>query len=595
MKKIFLIPTMALLLGACVNDSFTPGQDSGNEDSVKRSYLSVSIYSPVATRAGGGVYEDGEDNENKINSIRFFFFTESDTECEVFKQTATGEYLSYIDWSPLENEIKPGDPEITVSKIAQATLGINQPAQAALPAKIIAVINPTADILALNNPSLSDLTSLIDDYYTGLHDGNFLMTNSVYLDNLNNKIIATPISAENLASSKEEFENVNSENPKKALNIYVERVLARVDFALRLTEETNPSETIGEGETSYVIYKVSSPTVNGETKEIYVKLLGWNLTATANTSRLIKEINSQWTDLFGNPNQPWNSADFHRSFWAVNPPALEYSYGSFNTDSEAVGNDNPVLRNPIPANALANAYETVYVQENAADYLVGEKGLQPDGPANPTKLILGAQLVDKTGAPLPLSYWANRYYLPDDLLIAAANVLNIYQKKSDQEFVQIGSEYLQFVNTLGEGIELPDGEAEKGYYSYVQLKPTAQGETPIQWYDGPSADKPLTIQQVNEYILNRVNYVMVWSTGKTYYYFDIKHLGTEDSYGEVGIVRNHLYKANLTSLKGLGTPVFNPNEVIYPETPDYDENVLKVDINVLQWRIVSEDYDIVWP
>ena len=606
MKKSYLIPVMALLLGACANDSFTPGQNPEEEGNVRRSYLSVSLYSSAGVRAGDEdeVYVNGEEEENKINTVRFFFFTESNTACDVFKQTVTGQYLSYIDWTPYDSDIKPGNPNITVSKIAQATLGINQPAEALPPAKVIAVINPTPDVLALKNPSLSELTGLIGDYYTGLHNENFLMTNSVYADgngNSMNKIDATLISEDNLAATEEEFNSNDTGSSKKALNIFVERVLARVDFSLNLNEEYNPSkEIIEENGNKFPIYKVSDPKVNGESKDVYVKLLGWNITTTANTSRLVKEINSAWVDdnMFG-VNMPWNVAAYHRSFWAVNPEEVLYSFGSFNPDSKEQGNTNPALGYQIPSNGVANAYKTVYVQENAADYFIGQNGFLPDGPANPTKIIIGAQLVDESGSPLPLAYWANRYYLQNDLLEAVANVLNLYQETAPGQFDQIMPKYLKFENSLGDGLELPKGEDPKGYYAYVQLKPTPENETPVQWYEGPSSEKKLTTQQVNEYILNRVNYVMVWQEGNTYYYFDIKHLGAdnenEDGAGKVGIVRNHLYKANLTSIEGLGTPVFDPDQVIYPEVPEHDDNVLRVDVNVLQWRIVSEDYDIVWP
>ena len=82
----------------------------------------------------------------------------------------------------------------------------------------------------------------------------------------------------------------------------------------------------------------------------------------------------------------------------------------------------------------------------------------------------------------------------------------------------------------------------------------------------------------------------VWKDGYTYYYFDIKHLGNK-----IGVVRNHIYDANITKLTGLGTPVYNPDEIIYPEKPiDDEETFIAAQINILSWRIVKNDVELDW-
>ena len=62
--------------------------------------------------------------------------------------------------------------------------------------------------------------------------------------------------------------------------------------------------------------------------------------------------------------------------------------------------------------------------------------------------------------------------------------------------------------------------------------------------------------------------------------------------GEYGVVRNHFYKINLTGLTGFGTPVYNPNTVIDPTVPSYDNTYLAARIKVLQWRIVKQDVNL---
>ena len=54
-------------------------------------------------------------------------------------------------------------------------------------------------------------------------------------------------------------------------------------------------------------------------------------------------------------------------------------------------------------------------------------------------------------------------------------------------------------------------------------------------------------------------------------------------------MRNHIYDLTLSSIKGIGTPVFDPDDVIIPERPDI-ENLyyLAARINVLAWKVVSQ-------
>ena len=54
----------------------------------------------------------------------------------------------------------------------------------------------------------------------------------------------------------------------------------------------------------------------------------------------------------------------------------------------------------------------------------------------------------------------------------------------------------------------------------------------------------------NEEIVDRA---LVWNSGMTYYYNEIKHLNDFN-----GVVRNHIYAINVTKIAGLGTPVYNP-------------------------------------
>ena len=80
--------------------------------------------------------------------------------------------------------------------------------------------------------------------------------------------------------------------------------------------------------------------------------------------------------------------------------------------------------------------------------------------------------------------------------------------------------------------------------------------------------------------------------GKAYYFVPIKHLGKAGELGEYGVVRNHFYKITLTGIKGFGTPVYNPDKVIDPTVPSYDNTFLAARVQVLQWRIVNQNVSL---
>ena len=80
--------------------------------------------------------------------------------------------------------------------------------------------------------------------------------------------------------------------------------------------------------------------------------------------------------------------------------------------------------------------------------------------------------------------------------------------------------------------------------------------------------------------------------GKAYYYVPIKHLGNTGELAEYGIVRNHFYKITLSGIKGFGTPVYNPDQVVKPVVPTYEDTNLAARVQVLQWRVVNQNANL---
>ena len=90
--------------------------------------------------------------------------------------------------------------------------------------------------------------------------------------------------------------------------------------------------------------------------------------------------------------------------------------------------------------------------------------------------------------------------------------------------------------------------------------------------------------------LEKISKIQYWNGGKTYYYVELEH-NSDDSKAAFGVVRNHLYKLTLDGIKGLGTPVPNPEKVIIPEKPgdDTSETYISAKIQILSYRVVSQN------
>lgn len=558
MKKLFLIPVLALALAGCSND------EAGVENSKKNvdiNYMAINLVTTPSTRAAAddASYEDGTTAENKVSAVRFYFFDASNN------AVAVRDGKSYYDWDGAYND--GGKDAPNVEKIISATLVIETEKGHSVPKSIVAVLNPTSDLkeTAINN--VQALSDYVSESFKYVQNQDFVMSNSVYAKG------STAVKAVSVEGHLYATADAAKNNP---VNIYVERVLAKVNLKVDMA-------TSGRANT----YKTSTDSkYNYDGKEIYVEFLGWNTTATTKKSRAMKEINPLWNEkLFGSV-ELWNYAPFFRSFWAMNPTLTwtgDYTYGPFDTASDATA---------------ANAFTTfdgsvsTYVQENASGNY--DSGADTE---HPTQVIIAARLVDESGNAIEFANYAFTDMAVEDLpdAFAAASNVYIYENVQGGKYTRIDGTYidLKTATEVGKADENTPGR----YYVYAQLNETAaQGKTLVIG-NAQGTTEGATKDDLNAELL-KVGRAKVWKGGNTYYYFDIAHLGANDvaaTAGKAGVVRNHVYKTVIKSLTGLGTPVFKPSETIYPEKPEDDEDTfIAADIRILSWRIVNQDVNLAW-
>lgn len=659
MKKSLFPLLLAGMLAACTNND--PGfENNGNlnvDENLPGNYLSIKLVAPgnLTTRADGK-YQYGSEEENYVKEVRFFFFTEEDKAAQIRKNpiydaenAANGPaYFSYYDWTPTPDENKNGQqgnggtnfdsPTIdggngTVEKVltTMVVLNFNEDDKDSYPTQIVAIINPTPSVKKLVNPDLDALKSEVDNYLDGFTTSNFVMSNSVYIDENKALTITQPVTEENLCTTQPEAQ-------KNPLVVYVERVVARLDLAMEikypegsdyepktLYPGTDNEVTIYPIQTNFTSYDRDftpheddqdvTPEYNNE--PLYVKFLGWAVTSTPNKSNLVKNITTDWGEadkFFGVENEPWYVPGYHRSFWAMNPASItsdptkpDESYVWFNYN-ELTGMNN-TTRTGFPMSK-----EQTYMHENANPFgdASTPTGQSATNPTEPTKVIYAAQIVKDDGTPVTVADWNGVTFTLQGLKDFAASKMDMYYKNPEGKWTRIVGDQITFITASQFRESEPIFSEKPNYYVYATL--TSDKENPtdpiknaagLSWFhlndntlqqNATDTDyTAISSENINNYMADVFDKAQVWNNGYTYYFYEIHHLGaTSDAPGFVGVVRNHIYSATVNKLKGLGTPVWDPKEDIYPEKTDPDGNNISAELKILTWRLVSEGYEFDW-
>ena len=318
------------------------------------------------------------------------------------------------------------------------------------------------------------------------------------------------------------------------VTIHVERVAAKVVY----TAKDNGRFKIGK---------------NVSNTEIYAQIESFELYNDYEESRLLKNIDPTWDGI----GFAWNDADWFRSYWATSlDTAFPENVFNWNDDNTKLNEWN-------------------YLGENTRS-----------GEENRTKVIIKAKLVNAAGEAQEIVNWYGKDYISEDNLKAVvANTLNrLYYFSSDNgtTFTGLKPEDLKCV-ARNSGVE-------KAFEVYFQLSDTGAAKS---WYKYENGNYNYIYGTKLNEELAAVQPALVYNDGMTYYWLDIKHLGNTGSTTEYGIVRNHVYKVNITDIKGFGTPIYDPTQdFITPEKPKDIVTYVSAQINILSWRVVENNYNV---
>lgn len=586
MKKYLFLAIAALGFAACSDSDLNGGKDPIHKGEIEESYIAINLSASELTRADGDDgYLDGTEIERKVASAHFFFFKDG----VAFPVTVTDGAVSApgAGVNHLMATINPG-PDTgsapNISDIKDVVLLLKS-YKGEYPNQIVAVLNWSPDISTAYD--LEDLEAAVNLHGPTVNSEYFVMSNSVYLAG-NNVMNATPLTVDKIHKTEGE---ANAD----PVQIYVERVAAKVTV------------TTTNGATKFPLG--NNVKVNGVETPVYAHLLGWELHLENTQSRLLKVIDSSWTDdALG---FVWNNSPFFRCYWATSLPVPSGSDESFkmfysttplpagfaNGYGHAIGNNTNILNGQFTPGSYS------YIGENT-----NPRYTDTDGKVlNPcTKVILKAKLGKEDGTALEIAKWMGQQYIGEaNLRTAIANTLayTLYAKTGDGGnvvYTSIKPEDLKCV-AGGNGAHASIIDDNN---SYVQLSDL--GETK-NWYklvngayEPVAAD--LTVDEnsliaTNEYLATNIEPSVLYYSGETFYYIDIKHLGNgTGKLGDYGIVRNHIYNVIVRSIGGFGSPTYvGTNDIIepeYPEDPTAQESFVSAQVNILAWRLVDQVVDI---
>ncbi len=576
--KLFPLACAALMMSACGSDNDIEG--GATKPGGDAQYLAVNIVNvgTTPTRATED-YVNGTDDENKINTIRFYFFHADGSPYVLTNttETTTGTDVNWLEKNAPSTTAPTPAGQGTVDKITEAVLVI-QGKSAAAPATMVAVINPETlkDNATLNNKGTVTLSELRDSKFdtqfyklnaAGTTNEAFVMTNSVYREG-GNTICPT------LVSGHLETSDVAAKN--NPVNIYVERVAAKVSAKV---DDNNLK--LGHG-TDWATdqYGMEVGTFGKSTK-IYAVIEGWGVADENSQAMLEKQIDATWTDT-NLGITTWNTADYHRSFWETMKPAVgtniyKKANHSFNQYTSKIGTDFTNITYTLP-NTTQTVVSDVYNGNNLTKFLVAATLKYYDGTTWKNADICRYRGIEYMGGEAKLKEVVaatyNKYYTKnatgDFEPLAASDIKFTYARSVENTAAKVVAD-CQMVPTLV--------DAAKEYYTKT-VSSTGTNYTLV-------ANNNNVVKDIEMYPADiRVN-------GKTYYYVPIRHLGantTDPAY--YGVVRNHYYQINLQSLKGFGSSVYDPDKEIIPVIPAEETSYLAAQINVLQWRVVKQDVNL---
>ena len=567
-SKLFPFACVALMMSACASDKEEIG--SGTKPGSDPQYLAVNIVNVGATpTTRAAEYENGTAEESAIKKVRFYFFNGDGSPYLIKNPGITGVDgggdKNWLEASPADDTPTSGTPS-QIEKITQTVLVING-VQSAAPAAIVAVVNPgtvdAAKIRSGETMRLSELrySTVGSKFYeknaTSGAVSDFVMSNSVYV-NAGEDVCASLV-AGHVTTSEETAR-------KKPVDLYVERVVAKVTAdvdktAFELGNGTNWDATK---------YGTKNPVGKSGDYDVYAVIEGWGLANENGKAEVEKQVKKTWTDgTLGF--SPWTTSDYHRCFWES---SVAFDAGT--------GGNPPV--NPTFNQLNAKMQAVLYTLPNTPESKDKIANLKDN---DLTKFAVAATLRYKDAS--------NNWHYAEICRYNGVSILGIDNLKK-----QVALTYSQYYTSTDatnytqlskDDIDFKDPDGTMQQYRVTPTLANDPAGTKKYYTKTTTATTPTFTEVPKDKVLAAIeaDKAEIRRDGRAYYYVPIKHLGGTGELAEYGIVRNHFYKITLSGITGFGTPVYDPDKVVDPIVPTYENTYLAARVQVLQWRVVNQN------
>lgn len=579
--RILVGALVALAMTACSDDKGDSPKNPGETTDV---FLKVNIITPSADAVGGRAtdndFSNGEGDENVINNVSLIFY---DARGNVYTTQAVTSADAITDGNNNES------PNVELVKTIKTSISLTE---GRYPSYMMVYVNP------INSSDISGpLSSVIKKTRTTYMGGNgkFAMNNSTYYDASGVLQRAVPVSSANFY--------VNDESEATAVNVYVERVAAKVTL---------------KGSTDASALGTQSGELDG--KQLAFTVTGWGLNAEARETYLSKyfdNVTSEYTysgmnDLMGtNGNSVWwNDPARHRSYWAITPffrkpenniedGTYKFPYVSDHVDK--TGNNTTVLNYNKWNDMTASAGSSKYTMENTV-----EAAFFNNNPYQNSSLISAvvAGYYTVGGEQKDFYVQGEKIYLEEEYLAAMAkNGAVIVKSDGSPVYEDTEKSELNSIFRIYHPTTPTVGDATRGV---EENKVTIEfiGDRSKYKYKLGNADAveitDANIKEINDRLYSNCGVASMYKGGKAYFNVPIRHLaqeptGTDEALpnGYYGVVRNHVYEINVSgfaelSFETMGEGVRDPEDPIVPPTDPSGSIKILASIKSLAWRVVPQ-------
>ncbi|MEY8606847.1 Mfa1 family fimbria major subunit [Muribaculum intestinale] len=632
---------------ACSDDTIeVDAPDQGNgivEVDGAATYMQIAISDP-STYGGRAItdndFDYGDASERAIKDFFLFFYDQQG------RLIGEGQRSLVAEWT-LEAGSASGSHDDMTDKYTRV-VKVVQSVGESKPYYVVCIANPTSALKGNDaNFATTDLIRTVARNGFLSDDKNFIMSNSVYFDENNIREMATRISIDQLYDTEQA-----AKDSKKPVDVYIERMAAKV--TLTATGNTGSNNTIPvkdgtldikdeNGNPIKLTFVLEGWGVNNEEKTSWLV-----------KNFLDENNNHMFYDVLKEGLSPqgqvwWNSPTNHRSYWATTPSYWKQSAsdfpenvdkwrddedGKFETDHDWALNyksyqeileackdmvDGVYLNKSqyCMEHTISSVTINLPTRRNAATpsvvvigrYKIADAAAYTDfykyDDGNGVKLYLEGAMISKWAKPQNIikkiqqkqnesGDYVDEWGDPEDL--ETADYAKIFKLEHPRKAVR-GNELVpaRFVtmqladdlkgDMLGEHFKLVylSGSSSEGAYKVLEgiLSQTLRDDLDISLYQYCDLTEK-------------------FEEGRCYYNIPVEHnytapaAGSEDTSlkaGDYGIVRNHVYRINITQITGIGNGVGNKNEPIIVQSKS-KENFIKTRINILPWKIVTQSAEL---